>query len=227
MAESSRALNAQLIFAAKSGDTKAVNSLIAGGAKVDSVRDGKTALIHAAENGHTNTVTRLIKLGASVTKRSRGHNFKTALMHAAENGHTDTVARLVKLGASLTMYDGMTGRTALMYAAENGHTDTVVKICELDRSTLLQRTKDFMDSDGFYTKAAYEKVAVCVRDSKKLLIWLIDLVGEAETVITIAAQSGNVNTMMELIQKYRSIIRDQKALIAAVQKERAENSWKF
>ena len=162
MAESSRALNAQLVLAAKNGDTNAVNSLIAGGAKVDSVRDGKTALMHAAENGHTDTVSKLVQLRASLTKRSRGHGFKTAVMHAAENGHTDTVSKLVKLGASLTMHDGMTGKTALMYAAQNGHTDTVVKIWELNRSTLLQRTKDFSDSDGFYTTAAYETVAVCL-----------------------------------------------------------------
>jgi ankyrin repeat protein len=95
------ALNRAFLDAAFSGDTKAVEALLAEGADVN-VKDGIgfTALFGAARSGHTETVKLLLAKGANPNVKLPTSG-TTALMYAALNGHNDIVVALLDKGAEV------------------------------------------------------------------------------------------------------------------------------
>jgi len=108
-----------LMLAAKNGEAKAVQVLLALGADPDlKKRDGNTALMLAAIYGHTDIVLALITINA------KDKDGQTALMLAAKYGHKDTALALIERGADINAKDEV-GQTALMLAAENGKAEVV------------------------------------------------------------------------------------------------------
>ena len=83
-----KTVNKAFLDAAFSGDTKAVEALLAEGADVN-VKDGIgfTALFGAARSGHTETVKLLLAKGADPNVKLPTSG-TTALMYAALNGPT-------------------------------------------------------------------------------------------------------------------------------------------
>ena len=87
--------NVRLIQAAGKGDLQTVQTLLAGGAEVNTKNArGVTVLIIAAMNGHTEIVKLLLEKGAEVN--AKASNGKTALELAKSKGHTDVVQLLEK-----------------------------------------------------------------------------------------------------------------------------------
>lgn len=114
---------ANLIDAAKKGDTADVKTLLNKGADANAKdKGGWTALMEASQNGHTEIVNALLNKGADVN--AKFNNSWTALMFASEKGHTEIVKALIAKGADVNakLNDGY---TALMFASAEGHTEIV------------------------------------------------------------------------------------------------------
>jgi len=87
-----------LHFAAQSGDTPSVRTLVAAGAGMDvAAADGRTPLVLAAFSGHGETARALIEAGADVHADAAGY---TALHAATLRGDLATVRALLARGAS-------------------------------------------------------------------------------------------------------------------------------
>ena len=103
-------VNAQLLEAAKKGQTSEVLALLIAGAKVKEKDDkGWTALMYAAQGGHTETVQVLLDAGAKV--KEKDDSGKTALMGTAMNGHTQTMQVLLAKGAQVNVQTKDNGNT--------------------------------------------------------------------------------------------------------------------
>ena len=99
-----------MLLAAKSGDIKRVQALLASGAPVDaSDRDRTTALMIAANLGYTEIVRSLLDSGANINLKRLRYG-STALMLAASANRLDTVKLLVNRGADVNLLneDGST-----------------------------------------------------------------------------------------------------------------------
>src|SRR5438067_726745 len=105
------------------GDTKAVQSLIAGGADVSAMdEDGMRPLLVAASDGRTAIACMRIAAGASVKSSSKlGWG---ALVRAASANGVDVMKLLIAGGADANATSGG-GMTALMVAAFGGYADAV------------------------------------------------------------------------------------------------------
>lgn len=90
-----------LIRAARSGDVKQVQALLAQGANANaSDRDGTTALMFAAQQGYTEIVKVLCDRGADLNLRRKLYGI-TALMLAAANHRVDALELLLAKGADV------------------------------------------------------------------------------------------------------------------------------
>ena len=118
------ALDKYLLKAAKKGDLKKIQKLLAGHTIPDvNAKDnyiGNAALIFAAHHGFTAIVQELIAAGADVNIENKLGN--TSLVEAAREGHTAIVQALIVAGAHINANNN--GNTALMRAAYKGHTAT-------------------------------------------------------------------------------------------------------
>lgn len=115
--------NADLIYAARTGDVNWLNEMIKGGADVNSSNeDQETPLIWAAFNGHYRVVRTLLDNGARVN--DRGKEGWSALMAAVETGREDMVKLLLERGADASFKTDM-GDTALTLAQKNGHSNII------------------------------------------------------------------------------------------------------
>lgn len=118
-------LDAQLLAAAKSGDTATLQSLLRQGANIEAINRqeySETPLIEAASQDQTDTVTLLLSHGANIEAKGQyGYN---ALMESAERGYTNVVKILVDKHANIEARSE-SGDNALGLAALGGHTDTV------------------------------------------------------------------------------------------------------
>jgi ankyrin repeat protein len=123
-----------LIAGTSSGDTKAVEAALAGGADVNSRdADGITPLMHAARGkgpeianptptDHPEAVELLIKRGADVNAKT-GTGF-VALFWAARYGHAKVAKVLIGNGADVNAKD-KDGMTALKWATANKQAEVV------------------------------------------------------------------------------------------------------
>ncbi len=113
----------RLVQAAKSGDAGEVQTLLKGGADVNSTAaDGSTALHWAVHRDDATIAGVLLDAGAKADLASR---YKVVpLTLAAQNGNALLVARLLKAGASPDSVSEE-GQTALMTAARNGRLEMV------------------------------------------------------------------------------------------------------
>lgn len=112
-----------LHWAAYHDDAKAVETLLAGGAKAEVPnRYGITPLLLACENGNETIVRALLAAGADPHAKRRGG--ETALMIASRTGRPEAVKALLEKGAHVDAKD-RSGQTALMWAAALGHAEVI------------------------------------------------------------------------------------------------------
>jgi ankyrin repeat protein len=119
-------LDEALVWAAKSGRTQVLDTLLAHGARIDADPYRGTALTWAADNGRVETVHRLVGLGADPNQRAtfggpdHGEGV-TALHLAAQAGRAEAVDALLALGADPTIRDSLHGGDAAGWASFGGH----------------------------------------------------------------------------------------------------------
>jgi ankyrin repeat protein len=112
-----------LHWAAYHDDAKAVETLLAAGAKAETPnRYGITPLLLACENGNETIVRALLAAGADPHAKRRGG--ETALMIASRTGRPGAVKALLEKDARVEAQD-RTGQTALMWAAAQGHAEVI------------------------------------------------------------------------------------------------------
>ena len=130
----------ELLLAARSGDTKEIERLIADGADPDERdRRGRTALVHAASAGNGDAIAMLLEAGAGeAIPCDAGH---TPLAHAAIGGHADAVQTLLAAGAAVDEPDYQ-GWTPLMHAARRGWVDVIEALLEAGADPSLRRPAD-------------------------------------------------------------------------------------
>jgi ankyrin repeat protein len=124
-AERRRQLPYELLRAAEIGDVSLIRSLLAEGADVDSVVDGRypwTPLMQASFRGHTNAARLLLEHGADPDHEDLDC-YRSVTLAAAE-GHWDIVRLLVERGANATKGDGQS-TTALGYAEAQGEEEMI------------------------------------------------------------------------------------------------------
>ena len=116
-------MNAELIEAAKVGDTVKLKRLINQGVNVNVTNvKGTTALMWAAYKNHIEFVKVLIDSGVDVNAKTE--DGWTALMDAAIEGHAAMLKILIDAGADVNATQG-DGNTASTWAAEKGHAGIV------------------------------------------------------------------------------------------------------
>jgi ankyrin repeat protein len=119
-------LDEALVWAAKSGRTEVLDTLLEHGARIGADPYRGTALTWAAVNGRVDTVRRLVDLGAEPNQLGtfggpdHGEGV-TALHLAAQSGRTDAVDALLALGADPTIRDSLHGGDAAGWASFGGH----------------------------------------------------------------------------------------------------------
>lgn len=106
--------NSALVSYARRGDAAFVFALLAAGANVNAVCEGRTALMVAARVGSTAVVDALLEAGATVDHQRDGDG-QSALMIAAKAGSTNVVGALLNAGANANTFDHHAW-TPLMYA---------------------------------------------------------------------------------------------------------------
>lgn len=117
----------ELIRAARSGDTEAVQRALAAGASPDArSAEGEPALLAAASSKNPETVQALIKAGADVNAASRENGW-TPLMAAAFFGVTESVRALLDAGADVNATNHY-GETALLQATFQGQDNAVKEL---------------------------------------------------------------------------------------------------
>jgi ankyrin repeat protein len=124
-AERRRRLPYELLKAAEVGDVALIRSLLAEGADVDSVVDGRypwTPLMHASFHGKTDAAKLLLEHGADTDHEDL--DLYRSVTLAASRGHWAIVRLLVDRGADVTKGDGQS-TTALGYAKDQGEEEMV------------------------------------------------------------------------------------------------------
>ena len=111
-----------LIFAAESGLTSVVISLLAAGADVNYNGFYGTALLAACSEGHSDTVDELLKAGADM--QMQNDELGTPLVAASASGHVDIARTLLAKGAEINQVAGFHG-TAIEAAAYRGNEELV------------------------------------------------------------------------------------------------------
>ena len=138
-----KAIDLQLMEAAKNNDLKKMEDLIKQGANVNSGDDkGRTPLMYAAQAGSQQAIEKLVKQHHADVN-AKDINDQTALMKSAIMGKNDGVKFLLDNKAKIDEYDKF-GRTALLYAARQDHGNVM--------QTLLNKNADpnIGDEDGRY-----------------------------------------------------------------------------
>ena len=103
----------EFFAAAKSGDLKQVEALLAAGVPVDSAsKDEESALHLAAEVGNDKLVELLVKAGANIEKKNNYE--RTPLWVAAKSGKRGAAQRLIEAGAKMNSPDKLEGQTPFL-----------------------------------------------------------------------------------------------------------------
>ena len=133
-------IDSELVKAATGGETQTLETLIRGGADIQS--DGGSALISAAFSalerhgkkesidGQIEAVQILVSAGTDIDEHL--DNGITALMLMAILGQADTVLILLEAGAYVNAANNADGGTALIFAVYGGSTETVSNLIEAD-----------------------------------------------------------------------------------------------
>jgi len=113
-------LNADLLAAASTGNTRRITELLGQGATTDARnKDGWTPLIFAAKAGHRESVEVLLANGADANAHSATKIGSTVLCFAVEGGNLKVLEALLAHKADVNG-KSRNGMTPLNYAAGNG-----------------------------------------------------------------------------------------------------------
>jgi hypothetical protein len=129
-------LNTAYLEAAKKGNLKALQELLARGADLNAADDGNTALFFAAQYGRRDAALFLLDQGAPYNAKNRIGS--TPLTAAAGGGHKDVAQLLYDLGGD-PAEKNLTGMSALDYARSAGYTD-VIEILRAPRGNPVEVT---------------------------------------------------------------------------------------
>lgn len=127
-----REINLALISAARSGDQRAVERLLAQGADVHArTETGATALIAAAYRNHLEVAGSLIEAGADVNAKDQTQQ-SAYLISTSEVGDDPRLLQLtLRNGANVRSLNSYNG-TGLIRAADRGHTGIVRELLKTD-----------------------------------------------------------------------------------------------
>lgn len=130
-------MRSELECAAKSGDVRALETLLQAGADIDAKdRYGQSALMLAAHHGHLVAVEALLRHGANLNFTAKFG--LSALMLAIVAGHEDIACTLVRAGADVelrgTGAPGFGNKTAYELAAERQMTALCAEITKANES---------------------------------------------------------------------------------------------
>ena len=119
-----------LHWAARNGDAKIADTLIAAGSDPEAVtRIGSHTPLHVASNfGQTSVVRILVKAGANV--RAATSTGTTPLHFASMSGSAESIALLLDHGADVNSQEFQWGQTPLMFASASGRTDAIRVLLE-------------------------------------------------------------------------------------------------
>ena len=143
--------------AAQQGDRAAVQSLLKGGANVNSAQgDGMTALHWAAYRDDAEMTAALIKAGANVKASTRLEGL-TPLFIAAKGGYAPILDLLLKAGADANLANS-TGATPLMFASASGNVDAVKVL--LGHGAQINAKENTWGETPLMFASAYDRVEV-------------------------------------------------------------------
>lgn len=124
----------------------------------------------------------------------------TPLFYAAEYGHLHTARKLIDNGADVNHADKH-GRTAFWYAADMGHFDMIKLLLE-NKFTFINKRGDIADETALDRAACnghWDTVEHMIDEIEHLDINNCDRDGE--TVLTMAAEAGQLEIVKKLISK--------------------------
>jgi cytohesin len=183
-----------LHIAAENGHNEVVKTLIQSNADINQANiNGWTPLNTAALNGHNEVVKTLIQSNADINQANI--NGWTPLNTAALNGHNEVVKTLIQSNADINKAE-INGWTPLHIAAQYGHNEVV--------KTLIQSNADINkpNKDGWTLLGLARKNNA--EDVTKLILEKYNDIDKVDsngmTDLTLAACSGDVNKVVELIK---------------------------
>jgi ankyrin repeat protein len=126
---------------AKEGSAYDVGLLIAAGADVGALDDGKAPLHIACQFGYASVVEALLAQGADVNQATTDDDGRTPLCIASQNGHTSVVEMLINWGANVNQATKEDDKTPLYFAIKAGHTRIVEALLARDADVNNPATK--------------------------------------------------------------------------------------
>jgi len=122
-AQAMQTLNQELIHAAETGDTRAVQQLLASGANINARDDlGRTPMMAATHGNRVEVVRLLIQAGADINLQD--HRKDNPFLYAGAEGLLEILKLTIDAKAD-TKITNRFGGTALIPAAERGHVQVV------------------------------------------------------------------------------------------------------
>ncbi len=215
--EDQKALNYQLVQAAKNDHMETVKALIYKGADVVNAadEDGLTVLAVAAQKGHTYIVRMLLATpGINVDATNNIHG-STALMFAAQNGHTETVQALIEKGAyvnAVSKYGDTVLLIAVVYgyiafgAARKGYTE-IAKALLAAGANVNSVAEDGTTALMLAVKYGHPEMVQILLATPEINVNAAD--NEGYTALILAADKGHTETVQILLAAGS---KDQKAL---------------
>ena len=137
--QAASSVDAQLLEAARIGDTAAVQQLLQKGANIEAKDEsGRTPLMVADIYNSTNVMKLLLDKGANIEAKDKFD--KTPLIDAANYGNAEVVKLLLDKGANIEAKISYDGDTALIRASDEGRSEMVKLL--LDRGANIEARKE-------------------------------------------------------------------------------------
>ena len=185
-----------LANAASKGDRGRVESLLAGGADINSIvySYDATALMLAARYGRLEMVKFLIDKGADINIKNRIGS--TAIHVASEYGRIDVVKYLVKKGADVNAGNKY-GYTPLMRASLSKHPGTVKYLIKKGAKVKAKAKNGFTALMSAAIRGQYNNAKILIKEGAN--INAMESGNDSRTALTIASENGYLDTIKVLL----------------------------